>query len=41
MHATGYAVLLPSNEVELNQARILVLPGNDRVTSQLATLSMG
>lgn len=40
MHPTGYAVILPANEVELNYARKLVLPENDRVVSQLATLSM-
>ncbi len=40
MHATGYAVLLPSNEIELSHAQTLVLPENDRVASQLVTLSM-
>ncbi len=40
MHKTGYAVLLPANEVELNHAKTLMLPENDRVTSQLVTLSM-
>lgn len=40
MHATGYSVLLPANEVEANHANMLVLSENDRVVSQLATLSM-
>lgn len=40
MHATGYAVLLPDNEVEVKHANTLMLPENDRVASQLATLSM-
>lgn len=40
MHAAGYSILLPTNSIEEGHARTLVLPENDRVTSQLATLSM-
>jgi helicase len=40
MHASGYSVLLPTNEVEANHAKTLVLPENDRVVSHLSTLSM-
>ena len=40
LHSKGYSVLLPSNELELQHANAIVLPENDRVASQLATLSM-
>ena len=40
MHDVGYAVLLPKNTPEGNHANELVLPDNDLVYSQLATLSM-
>lgn len=40
MHAQGYAVLLPSNQKELQWANKLVLPENDKVSSQLVGISM-
>lgn len=40
MHPDGYAVLLPSNLVELAHANGLVLPDNDRLVSQLVNLSL-
>jgi helicase len=40
MHEDGYAVLLPRNSVELQHANRLVLPENDRLTSQLINLSL-
>lgn len=40
MHAEGYAVLLPRNRVELTHANVLVLPDNDRLESQLISLSL-
>jgi helicase len=40
MHPEGYAVLLPRNRVELAHANALVLPENDRLESQLISLSL-
>lgn len=40
MHPEGYAILLPSNEKELQWANALILPENDNVSSQLVTISM-
>jgi helicase len=40
MHDVGYAILLPSNQNELRWAQQLVLPENERVSSQLVDLSM-
>lgn len=40
MHPEGFAVLLPQNNVELAHANMLVLPDNDRLTSQLVNLSI-
>src|SRR5207249_3127036 len=40
MHPDGYAVLLPRNRVELAHANALVLPDNDRLASQLVSLSL-
>lgn len=40
MHPDGFAVLLPRNSVELAHANRLVLPDNDRLTSQLVSLSL-
>lgn len=40
MHPDGFAVLLPKNDVELAHARMLVLPDNDRLSSQLVNLSL-
>ena len=40
MHADGFAVLLPQNNVELAHANMLVLPDNDRLSSQLVNLSL-
>ena len=40
MHPDGYAVLLPRNQVELAHANKLVLPDNDRLASQLVSLSL-
>jgi len=40
MHDEGYAILLPRNEVELAHANSLVEPRNDRLTSQLVSLSL-
>lgn len=40
MHADGFAVLLPRNEVELAHANRLVEAANDRLTSQLISLSL-
>lgn len=40
MHPDGFAVLLPQNKVELAHANMLVLPDNDRLTSQLVNLSI-
>lgn len=40
MHPDGFAVLLPQNNVELAHANMLVLPDNDRLTSQLVNLSI-
>lgn len=40
MHPDGLAVLLPRNEVELAHANKLVLPDNDRLSSQLVRLSL-
>jgi helicase len=39
-HDDGYVILMPSNEGELAHARVLVAPTNDRVESQLLTVSM-
>lgn len=40
IHQEGYAVLLPKNPVELAYANSVVLPENDRIASQLVTISM-
>ena len=40
MHNEGYAVLLPRNQVELEHAKRLVSPENDRITSKLVSLSL-
>ncbi len=40
MHSEGYSVLLPRNSIELKHANQLVLPENDKVTSELVSLSM-
>lgn len=40
MHPDGFAVLLPQNNVELAHANMLVLPDNDRLSSQLVNLSV-
>ena len=40
MHKDGYAVLLPTNGVELGHANELVRPDNDHLTSQLVRLSL-
>jgi helicase len=40
MHPDGFAVLLPQNNVELAHANMLVLPDNDRLSSQLVNLSI-
>jgi helicase len=40
MHDDGFAVLLPRNSVELAHANRLVLPDNDRLVSQLVSLSL-
>jgi helicase len=40
MHPDGFAVLLPQNNVELAHAKMLVLPDNDRLNSQLVNLSL-
>lgn len=40
MHPDGFAVLLPQNNVELAHANMLVLPDNDRLSSQLVNLSL-
>jgi helicase len=40
MHSEGYAILLPRNRVELSHANRLVLPDNDRIESQLISLSL-
>lgn len=40
MHDLGYAILLPKNYPERNHANEVVLPENDRVNSQLLSLSM-
>lgn len=40
MHTDGFAVLLPQNNVELAHANQLVLPDNDRLNSQLVSLSL-
>jgi ATP-dependent DNA helicase len=40
MHPDGYAILLPRNRVELAHANHLVLPDNDRLESQLISLSL-
>ena len=39
-HEDGRAILLPRNQAELQHANQLVAPENDRVVSQLVTLSM-
>ncbi len=39
-HEDGRAILLPRNDAELQHANLLVGPENDRVVSQLVTLSM-
>lgn len=40
MHPDGYSVLIPRNEVELAHAKRLVEPTNDRLASQLISLSL-
>ncbi len=40
MHPDGFAILLPRNTVELAHANRLVRPDNDRLTSQLVSLSL-
>lgn len=40
MHPEGYAILLPKNRIELAHANNLVMPSNDRLTSQLVNLSL-
>jgi helicase len=40
MHEEGYSILLPRNSVELSHSNMLVLPENDRLTSQLFSLSL-
>ena len=40
MHQDGYAILLPRNAVELTHANRLVSPDNDRLPSQLISLSL-
>ncbi len=40
MHAQGYAVLLSSNQKELQWANKLVLLENDKIASQLVSISM-
>ena len=40
MHDDGFAVLLPCNEVELAHANSLVTPRNDRLVSQLVSISL-
>ena len=40
MHPDGYAILLPRDRVELAHANRLVLPDNDRLASQLVSLSL-
>ncbi len=40
MHPDGFAVLLPRNNVEIAHANMLVLPDNDRLSSQLVNLSV-
>ncbi|MCZ8122357.1 MAG: DEAD/DEAH box helicase [Magnetospirillum sp.] len=40
MHAQGYSILLPTNPNELRWANQLVLPENDKVASQLVSISM-
>ena len=40
MHDFGYAILLPKNNPERNHANEIVLPDNDRINSQLLSLSM-
>jgi len=40
MHEEGFSILLPKNGVELAHANQLVLPENERVISQLVSLSM-
>lgn len=40
MHDDGFAVLLPRNDVELAHANSLVEPRNDRLASQLVSISL-
>lgn len=40
MHPDGYAILLPRDEIEFAHAERLVKPTNDRLSSQLVTLSL-
>lgn len=40
MHADGFAILLPQNNVELAHANMLVRPDNDRLSSQFVKLSI-
>ena len=40
LHPDGYAVLLPSNRLEVSHANSLVLPENDRIASQFVNVSL-
>jgi helicase len=40
LHHEGFAILVPKNSVEHEYANKLVLPENDRINSQLVTISM-
>jgi helicase len=40
MHNDGYSVLLPKNELEFEHAKQLIMPTNDRLISQLVTISL-
>ena len=40
LHTDGYAVLLPSNRREVSHANSLVLPENDRISSQFINASL-
>lgn len=40
MHELGYAVIIPKDSAENNHANTIVLPENDHIRSQLASLTM-
>lgn len=40
IHVDGYAVLLPTNAVELEHAKVLVRPEDDNIVSQLGNISI-